>query len=79
MSSGGIFVTDNKNAIPFRIEFLNIIISKRNSTHVGIILDGIIGSSDPEVLVDQVSNLSSAKETVLFFFFAFLLDDSVQC
>ena len=29
-------------------------------------LDGIVGSSDPEVLVDQVSDLSSPKETVLF-------------
>ena len=36
---------------------------------VGIILDGIVGSSDPEVLVDQVSNLSSAKGTVLFLWF----------
>ena len=29
-------------------------------------LDRIVGSSDPEVLVDQVSYLSSTKETVLF-------------
>ena len=33
---------------------------------VGIILDGIIGSSDPEVFADQVSDLSSSKETVFF-------------
>ena len=39
---------------------------KSNSKQVGIILDGIIGSSDPEVLVDQASDLFSAKETVLF-------------
>ena len=37
----------------------------------GIILDRIIGSSDPEVLVDQASNLSSAKETVPLFGLSF--------
>ena len=52
---------------------------------VGIVL----GSSDPEVLVDQVSDLSSTKETVLFLGFLFLqtdlsfelgiMDDSVHC
>ena len=46
-------------------------------------------SSDPEVIVDQVSNLSSAKETVLVLGLLFLktdssfevgiLDDFVQC
>ena len=56
---------------------------------MGKILDGIVGSSDPEVLVDQVSDLSSSKETVLFLRFLFLqtdlfletciMDDSVQC
>ena len=56
---------------------------------VGIILDRIVGSSDPEVLVDQVSDLSSKKETVLFLGFLFLqsdlsletgiLDDFIQC
>ena len=55
----------------------------------GIILDRIVGSSDPEVLVDQVSDLSSAKETVHFLGLLFLqtdpsfevriVDDSVQC
>ena len=45
--------------------------------------------SDPEVIVDQVSNLSAAKETVFFVSLLFLLtalsfelvivDDSVQC
>ena len=54
-----------------------------------MILDRIVGSSDPEVLVDQVSDLSSTKETVLFLGFLFLqtdlsfeagiMDDSVQC
>ena len=73
----------------FRIEFLNIIMSKSNCKKVGIILDGIIGSSDPEVLVDQASDLSSAKETVLLLGLLFLqtdpsfevgiMDDFVQC
>ena len=35
-----------------------------------------MGSSDPEVLVDQVSDLSSAKETVLFLGLLFLQTDS---
>ena len=33
-------------------------------------------SSDPEVIVDQVSNLSSAKETVLLLGLLFLQTDS---
>ena len=32
--------------------------------------------SDPEVIVDQVGNLSAAKETVLFLGFLFLQTDS---
>ena len=49
----------------------------------------MIRSSDPEVLVDQASDLSSVKETVLFLGFLFLqtdpsfevriMDDSIQC
>ena len=35
-----------------------------------------MGSSDPEVIVDQVSNLSTAKETVLFLGFLVLQTDS---
>ena len=48
-----------------------------------------MGSSDPEVIVDIVSNLSAAKETVLFLGFLFLqtdspfelgiMDDIIQC
>ena len=63
--------------------------SKNNCTKVGIILDRVVGSSDPEVLVDQLSDLSSSKETAFFVSFHFLqtdrfleagiLDDSVQC
>ena len=35
-----------------------------------------MGSSDPEVIVDQVSNLFAAKETVLLLGFLFLQTDS---
>ena len=35
-----------------------------------------MGSSDPEVIVDQVGNLSTAKEMVLFLGFLFLQTDS---
>ena len=66
---------ENKNFVPFRIEFPNIIISKTNSEQVGIILDRIIGPSDPEMFVDQVSNLSAAKETVFFVSMHFLQTD----
>ena len=48
-----------------------------------------MGSSDPELFVDQVNDLSSTKEAVLFLGFLFLqtdlsfelgiFDDSVQC
>ena len=44
--------------------------------HVGTILDRTVSSSDPEAIVDQVSNLSSTKETVLFLGFLFLQTDS---
>ena len=66
MSSCGIFVKDNKNSVPLRIEFLNIVISKTDSEQVGVVFDRIMGSNDPEMIVDQVGNLSAAKETVLF-------------
>ena len=36
-----------------------------------MILDGIIGSSDPEVLVDQESDLSSSEKAILFFELSF--------
>ena len=35
-----------------------------------------MGSSDPELIVDQVGNLSTSKETVLFLDFLFLQTDS---
>ena len=35
-----------------------------------------MGSSDPELIVDQVGNLSAAKETVLFLGLLFLQTDS---
>ena len=50
--------------------------SKNNSERVGIVLDRIIGPSDSEVIVDQVSNLSAAKETVLFLGLLFLQIES---
>ena len=59
-------------SVPLRIEFLNIVISKNNSEQVGIVLDRIMAPSDPEVIVDQVGNLSAAKETVLFLVLSFL-------
>ena len=34
-----------------------------------------MGSSDPELFVDQVGNLSTSKETVLFLGFLFLQTD----
>ena len=49
---------------------------KTNGEQVGIVLDRIIGSSDPEVIVDQVGNLSTAKETVLFLGLLFLQTDA---
>ena len=59
-------LTTNRFSVPLRIEFLNIVISKNNSEQVGVVLDRIMGSSDPELIVDQVGNLSTSKETVLF-------------
>ena len=35
-----------------------------------------MGSSDPELIVDQVGNLSTSKETVLFLGLLFLQTDS---
>ena len=63
-------------SVPLRIEFLNIVISKNNSEQVGVVFDRIMGSSDPEVFVDQVSELSSAKETVLLLGLLFFQTDS---
>ena len=54
-----------------------------------VVLDRIMAPSDPKVIVDQVSNLSAAKETVLLLGLLFLqtdssfqvgiMDDFVQC
>ena len=55
---------------------MNIVIAKTNSEQVGIVLDRIIDSSDPEVLADQVYDLSATKETVLFVGLLFLQTDS---
>ena len=48
---------------------------KTDSEQVGIILDRIMGSSDPEVIVDQESNLPATKETVLLLGLLFLQTD----
>ena len=64
MSSDGILVIDTRIS-SIRIEFLNIVISKSTSEQVDIVFDRIMAPSDQEVIVDQVSNLSAAKETVL--------------
>ena len=71
------------NKIPY------IVISRNNSEQVGVVFDRIMGSSDPEVIVDQVGNLSASKETALFLGLLFLqtdspfelgiMDDFVQC
>ena len=58
-----------------RIEFLNIVISKKNGEQVGVVFDRLMTPSDPEVIVDQLGNLSAAKETVLFLGFLFLQTD----
>ena len=42
---------------------------------VGIIIDRIVGSSDQEVLVDQVSDLSSSEKAIFFLSFLFLQTD----
>ena len=65
-----------KNSAPLRIEFLNIVISENNSEQVGVVFDRIMGSNDPELIVDQVGNLSTSKETVLFLGLLFLQTDS---
>ena len=54
-----------------------------------MVLDRIMAPSDPKVIVDQVSNLSAAKETILLLGLLFLqtdssfemriMDDFVQC
>ena len=62
-------------SVPLRIEFLNIVISKNNSEQVGVVFDRIMGSSDPELFLDQVGNLSTSKETVLFLGLLFLQTD----
>ena len=41
-----------------------------------MVLDRIMTRSDPEFIVDQVSNLSVAKETVLLLSVSFLQTDS---
>ena len=53
-----------------------IVISKNNGEQVGVVFDRIMAPSEAEVIVDQVSNLSAVKETVLFLGLLFLQTDS---
>ena len=92
MSSDGICVIDNRISSHFES---NSRISSFRSTTVNKsaqLSTESLAPSDPEVLVDQVSDLSSSEEAVFFFFFlsfsflqtdffleAGILDDSVQC
>ena len=46
--------------------------TKTDSEQVGIVFDRIMAPNDPEVFVDQVSNLPTAKETVLLLDLLFL-------
>ena len=69
-------VRHRQNSVPLRIEFLNIVISKNNSEQVGVVFDRIMAPSDLEVIVDQVGNLSTSKETVLLLGLLFLQTDS---
>ena len=48
---------------------------KKNGEQVGVVFDRIIGSSDPELFVDRVGNLSTSRETVLFLGPLFLQTD----
>ena len=43
ITSCGIFVIDNKNSVPFWVEFLNIVISKNNGDPVCVFFDRIMG------------------------------------
>ena len=57
------------------LSFLKIVISKSNGGQVRVVFDRAIGPSDPELFVDQVGNLSTSKETVLFLGRLFLQTD----
>ena len=50
---------------PLKIENKNIIIAWNDSEWVGIVFDRIMAPCDPKVILDQVSNLSAAKENGL--------------
>ena len=58
-----------------RNEYLNIIISKSDSEWTSVIKNGIMSASNPEEVVDHVSDLSSAKEPIFFLSFLFLQTD----
>ena len=71
--------------VPLRIEFLNMNISKSNCEHSRH-NSPLVGTTDSEIFVDQMSDLSSTKEAVFFVSFSLqtdiclemgILDDSV--
>ena len=82
---------DNRIPSHFESTFLNYhhFVCSTNSEQVGVVFDRILDSSDPELIVDQVGNLSAAKETVMLLGLLFLqtdssfdmgiMDDFVQC
>ena len=51
--------------------FLNVIAAKSDCEWISAIKNGIMSASNPEIVVDHVSDLSSAKEPILFLSFLF--------
>ena len=74
---------------PSFVQTFQNIIGWKTMKFLGVILDRIVGSNDPETLVNQASDLSSSEETIFFLGYLFLhtdlfleagiMDDSVQC
>ena len=64
MSSGGNCSIDNKFSSHLVSNSLNVVIPKNNRKQINIIEYRVTEASDPELIVDQISDLSSAKESV---------------
>ena len=89
MSSDGICVIDNRISSHFELNSWKSSFRRTTVNRVRIILDRIVGPSDLEAFVDQVSYLSSSEEAVFLVNFHFLQtdlfleagiqDDFVQC
>ena len=58
-----------------RTEFLNATIAKSKCEKISVIKNGIMSASNPDVVVDRVSDPSSAKVSILFLSFLFLQTD----